>query len=189
MIAQCIRRLWSTSSGGSRRIPGVAAEMVGETVHGRRRGRKRGTGRGGERAILPDVARFAERSLREIHVGDTDRVAIPDLLARKSHLTVLCQSIAPAKAALARASAAFASKATIVGDCRETVPTFLPSPSMMFTFAVGCSQFRTTAAMTRPSRPVYPTHPKGLSSTADWTRVLNGVTSALGTERSQSHHM
>ncbi|GEM_PF-5995611 len=59
---------------------------------------------------------------------------------RDSHLR--CSRSVPAELrayrsiAAARASAAFISKAAMVGNCRETVPTLLPSPSTKFTFAV-----------------------------------------------------
>ena len=73
--------------------------------------------------------------------------AVPDGLAahRESHLRCsrsapaelrAYRSIAASRAALSSASAAFALKAAIVGDCRETLPTRFPSPSRKFTFAV-----------------------------------------------------
>ncbi len=37
---------------------------------------------GRKESVWPNVARFSERPLREIDIGDTDGVAIPDLLAR-----------------------------------------------------------------------------------------------------------
>ena len=55
---------------------------------------------------------------------------------RRSSPARTCQSIAAARAALSSTSAAFASKAAIVGDWSETLPTRLPSPSRKFTLAV-----------------------------------------------------
>lgn len=43
---------------------------------------KNQVGTGGKEPVWPDITWFVECPLRKIHVGDTDGVTIPDLLAR-----------------------------------------------------------------------------------------------------------
>jgi len=46
-------------------------------------------GTSGKQPVWPDIARFVECSLCKVEFSNTDSVAIPDLLTRESHLTVL----------------------------------------------------------------------------------------------------
>jgi hypothetical protein len=56
------------------RCEGLVVETAGSI--------KNQVGTGRKEPVWPDVTWFVERSLRKIHVGDTDGVAIPDMLAR-----------------------------------------------------------------------------------------------------------
>jgi len=69
-----LRRLQDLDDPIDDRCDGRVTEMAGPVENQ--------VGTGGKESVWPDTAGFAERPLRKIRVGDTDGVAIPDLLAR-----------------------------------------------------------------------------------------------------------